>query len=129
MCCSHPYTFHVVGRLGGPHECQSIRTRRRLRFDYFSGLRTQHKPKRHIVIERARPSLWTTRRAGTCPYGFCRWREPPRNIPQDLSLDPFDVAGMPYFVHILPYCQSDMRPRPKIIVFLVASPFELLDLA
>src|SRR5580692_8971773 len=39
-----------------------------------------------------------------------------------------NVAETPHFLRILPYCQFPMPTRSPIIAFLVASPFELLDL-
>ena len=39
-----------------------------------------------------------------------------------------NVAETPHFLRILPYCQFPMPTRSPVIAFLVASPFELLDL-
>jgi len=39
-----------------------------------------------------------------------------------------NVAETPHVLQILPYCQFPMPTRSPIIAFLVASPFELLDL-
>ena len=71
----------------------------------------------------------------TAPLLF-QWNEQPQDLPPARPLDNcligsfglFGLAELSYLRQNLPYYPYDMIPRSPIIAFLVASPFELLDL-